>query len=77
MAIEKKKHALLLIVSGTAMLLLITFYVPYQFHNVPPPLEFTLLLLIPIGLILLVLGVFRLLTNAALSISKKLRRSSE
>lgn len=77
MAIEKKKHGLLFIVSGAVILLLTTLYFPYVYHNMPRSLELTSLLLVPFGLILFVLGVFRLGVNAAVAISKILRRSSE
>ena len=77
MAIEKKKHGLLFIVSGAVIFFLTTFYFPHLYHNMPRSLELTLLLLVPFGLILFVLGVFRLGVNAAVAISKILRGSPE
>lgn len=68
MAIEKKKYGLLLLVSGAAILFLTTFFFPYPHHNLPRSLELALVLLVPLGLILFTLGVFRLGVNAVVAI---------
>lgn len=77
MAIETKKHGFLFLASGAIVLFLTTLSFPYLYQNIPQSFELTWFVLLPFGLILFVLGVFRLGVNAALTISKKLRQSSE
>ena len=77
MAIETKKHGFLFLASGAIVLFLTTLYFPYLYQNVPRYFELTWFVLLPFGLILFVLGVFRLGVAAALAMSKQLRQSSE
>lgn len=74
MAVEARKHGLTFLVLGAIVLFLTTLYFPYFYQNTPYYFELTWFVLLPVGLVLFVLGVFRLLVNVALAISKKLKK---
>ncbi len=75
MPVAAKNHGFTLMALGTVVLFVTTLYIPYLYQNSPYYFELTWFVLLPIGLVLFVLGVFRLLVNAVLAISKKLNSS--
>jgi len=73
MTIEAKKYGFTFLVLGAMVLFLTTLYFPYLYQNFTYYFELTWFVLLPIGLVLFALGVFRSLVNAVLAVSKTLK----
>ena len=74
MALEARRHGFTFLVMGAVVLFLTTLYFPNLYQNSAYYFELTWFVLLPVGLVFFVLGVFRLLVNAALELSEKLKK---